>query len=464
MLRHFFLSLALSSVLLYADIQSDLNKGFEFYEKKEYSDALKIFQPLADQGNISAQHYLGIMHYYGQGVKKDFTKSFKWLLKAAEQGDRGYAEYYVGLMYFNGQGTTKNYLEATKWYTKSAEQNISESQFNLASMYYEGQGIQKDYTNAVTWFTKAAEQGHMGSQYNLALMYKNGKGALKDDNKASQWFRKAAEQGHPSAQYNLAEMYKYGEGQLPTDKIEAAKWYEKAAEQGIEGAQFYLAEMYYTGESIPQDYSKAFKWFSKLLDKKHPNGAQFYVASLYYFGHGVPQDFKEAAKMYTKASDNGLSSAMNNLGLMYANGQGVSQSNIIAYALYNHSSAKDSSSENNALNNRNSIIAKMTNQEIEIGQSLTRNMQTNAISKVITQYLKNQPKASHTKPIEDAKPKASSLYPERPAKIPGKTSCNTRCNNGDCYRTYENGKQKHFQVSPTYNPLNSQFEFNPGPC
>jgi len=463
MLRHFFLFLTLSSILLYADVQSDLNKGFEFYDKKEYSDALKIFQPHADQGNIAAQHYLGMMYYYGQGIKKDFTKSFQWLIKAAEQGDRGYAEYYVGLMYFYGQGTLKNYPEAAKWYTKSAEQNITESQFNLASMYYEGQGVQKDYSKAFTWFTKAAELGHIGSQYNLALMYMNGKNVSKDDAQAAKWFRKAAEQGHPSAQYNLAEMYNNGEG-LPTDKTEAAKWYKKAAEQGIEGAQFYLAKMYYTGEGISQDYSQAFKWFTKAAEQEHPRYAQFYIGSLYYFGQGVLQDFSEAAKMYTKASDNGLSSAMSNLGIMYAKGQGVSQSNIIAYALYNLSSAQDSSSENDALKHRNSIINEMTNQEIEVGQALTREMQKKGISKTITQYLKTQQKPTPKKPVAGAIPKAPSQYPERPSKISGKTSCNTRCFNGDCYRTYDNGKQKHFQVSPTYNPLNSQWEFNSGPC
>lgn len=40
----------------------------------------------------------------------------------------------------------------------------------------------------------------------------------------------------------------------------------------------------------------------------------------------------------------------------------------------------------------------------------------------------------------------------------------TFCNNGDCYRTYDNGKQKHFQVSPTYDPINSQWKYDAGSC
>ena len=39
------------------------------------------------------------------------------------------------------------------------------------------------------------------------------------------------------------------------------------------------------------------------------------------------------------------------------------------------------------------------------------------------------------------------LYPERPAqRRPGVVTCNTRCNNGDCYRTYGDGRKTHFQA------------------
>lgn len=336
----------------------------------------------------------------------------------------------------------------------------SKSDFDHGHEYYK----QGEYGQAFQIWSSLAKQGYSSAQYNLGVMYEEGQGVQKNYAAAVQWYGIAADMGHSSAQYKLAKIYKTGQYGIAINKVEAAKLYEKAAEQGNEGAQYFLAEMYYDGDGIPQDYHQAFKWFSKLLDKEHPEAAQFYIGSLYYFGHGVPQDYREAVKMYTNASDNGLSSAMNNLGIMYENGEGVSQNNIIAYALYNLSSAKDSSSENDALKYRNSILSKMTNQEIEIGQSLTHNMQTNGISKAIKQYLKTQPKTLSKKSIVEVQSKASSLYPERPAKVFGKTSCNTRCNNGDCYRTYDNGKQKHFQVSPTYNPLNSQFEFNPGPC
>lgn len=58
----------------------------------------------------------------------------------------------------------------------------------------------------------------------------------------------------------------------------------------------------------------------------------------------------------------------------------------------------------------------------------------------------------------------SSHFPARPAKRSGVISCNTRCNNGDCYRTYDDGRQVRFQAQRKYNPISSQWEFDSGSC
>lgn len=55
-------------------------------------------------------------------------------------------------------------------------------------------------------------------------------------------------------------------------------------------------------------------------------------------------------------------------------------------------------------------------------------------------------------------------YPSRPAVKPGYTTCNTRCNNGDCYRTYSDGRKVRFQAQQKFNPFTSQWEFDSGSC
>ncbi len=59
---------------------------------------------------------------------------------------------------------------------------------------------------------------------------------------------------------------------------------------------------------------------------------------------------------------------------------------------------------------------------------------------------------------------SGSLHPAPPAKRPGLVSCNTNCMNGDCYRTYDNGKKVHFQAPLKWNSLSGKMEFDSGPC
>ena len=60
--------------------------------------------------------------------------------------------------------------------------------------------------------------------------------------------------------------------------------------------------------------------------------------------------------------------------------------------------------------------------------------------------------------IEQAK------YPSKPAPQSGRVVCATSCTNGDCYRTYSNGKQVRFQAQQKFNPFNNQFDWDAGSC
>jgi TPR repeat protein len=50
--------------------------------------------------------------------------------------------------------------------------------------------------------------------------------------------------------------------------------------------------------------------------------AQFNLGLMYYNGQGVTQDYSQAADWYRKAAAQGNAAAQYNLGLMYYNGQG----------------------------------------------------------------------------------------------------------------------------------------------
>ena len=49
--------------------------------------AIKLFREAAKCGNSKSQKVLGTIYYFGSlGVKKDYTKAFKWIKKAGENG------------------------------------------------------------------------------------------------------------------------------------------------------------------------------------------------------------------------------------------------------------------------------------------------------------------------------------------------------------------------------------------
>jgi ankyrin repeat protein len=58
----------------------------------------------------------------------------------------------------------------------------------------------------------------------------------------------------------------------------------------------------------------------------------------------------------------------------------------------------------------------------------------------------------------------ASKYPSRPAAKSGYTTCNTNCNNADCYRTYSDGRKVRFQAPSKYNAFTNQWEYDSGTC
>ena len=240
------------------------------------------------------------------------------------------------------------------------------------------------------------------------------------------------------------------------------KYFKLSADKGNASGQFSLALAYYDGKITTQDYQVAFDLFKLSADQGHAE-AMNYLGIMYNNGQGVPQDYSVAMEYFKKSIDAGGSYAIRNLALSLERMSLGFDTMPLRYALFSVAASKNIG---DATLYKDNIAKKMTTKQISLGQELSRRMMLEGIVKIENEYIFNNimdlanksPKQSiHTKKVE-------SQYPPKPAKRKGVTSCNTNCNNGDCYRTYDNGKHKHFQVAPTYNPLNSQWEYNAGSC
>jgi len=93
---------------------ADYYKGFDAYQSGDYATALRELQPLAEQGDVNAQVFLGMMYDKGLGVLQDYKTAVKWWTLAAEQGFAD-AQNNLGVMYAVGEGVIQNFVYAHMW-------------------------------------------------------------------------------------------------------------------------------------------------------------------------------------------------------------------------------------------------------------------------------------------------------------------------------------------------------------
>ncbi len=134
------------------------------YLKGDYATALRLWRPLAEQGDASAQTRLGNSYYDGQGVSQDYAAALTWYRKAADQG-YAIAQHNLGAMYEGGQGVSQDYAAALTWYRKAADQGYAQDQNNLGRMYAYGKGVPQDYVQAHKWFNLAASRAQEGDEW-----------------------------------------------------------------------------------------------------------------------------------------------------------------------------------------------------------------------------------------------------------------------------------------------------------
>ncbi len=134
MLRSIFAAAVLSVFLASSAFAGPLEDAAKAYKQGDYTIALNLWRPLAEQGTPIAQYNLGRLYAGGEGVTQDYAEALHWLRLSA---DRGYAsaQYNLGLMYGTGEGVPQDYEEALRWYRLAAEQGYAPAQNNLGFMY-----------------------------------------------------------------------------------------------------------------------------------------------------------------------------------------------------------------------------------------------------------------------------------------------------------------------------------------
>jgi len=281
----------------------------------------------------------------------------------------------------HGFGVKQDYAEAKKWMQRAADQGNPDAIEKLGDLYNFGVGVAKDGARALTLYRAAAETGDAKAQADLGIRLRGFEAGEIEQNfdEAAKWLRKAAEQGEASAQANLRTLYFKGKG-VPKSIEEGLRWLKKAASHEecdlvVEDARRDLGALYHRGQDIGivPDGGEAVRWLEKTAEcgGNYGHWAMGDLALMYYKGDGVPQDYAKAAKWLRAYAEIGDAGSQLDLGNMYRDGLGVPQDYVTAHMWFNLAAAHDSYRDT-AGEQRDSLAAKMTSEQIAEAQRLAR--------------------------------------------------------------------------------------------
>lgn len=299
------------------------------YDSGDYAESLRLFKTAADKGDAAAAWNLYVMYLNGDGVEKDETESFRWLLRSAELDDAD-AMFSLAVCCYQGiPGKESDYKRSLFWAKKAKESGrlndednakIDELiEVNEAAIAFDAGLAAEDagnYTEAVRQFMTAADKGEATAAWNLYIMYLNGNGVEKDETKIVQWLLRSAELGSIDAMFMAATWYCNGSDYLEEDDEQALFWAKKAKESDeldddydaqiddlIRQIESDIAFNAATAAQDAGNYAEAVRQYEIASDKGDAY-AMYSLAEGYYKGtFGTEKDYKQALFWAQKAKD-----------------------------------------------------------------------------------------------------------------------------------------------------------------
>ncbi len=133
---------------------ANVSDGHAAFTRKDYTQAMAILKPFAEQDDVQAQLKVGFMYFYGEGVDQDYRKASFWLSRAAAGGNP-IAQTMLSRMYLYGWGVEQDSARAFTLCKSAARNGYADAQAHLGILYAEGLGVEKNTSAAVDWLYKA---------------------------------------------------------------------------------------------------------------------------------------------------------------------------------------------------------------------------------------------------------------------------------------------------------------------
>jgi cell division septation protein DedD len=128
--------------------------GIDAWQRADYSNAVAIWRPLAEQGDADAQFNLGQSYRLGRGVATNLAAAKTWFERAGNQGHVD-AQTTLGLLLFqNGDQS-----EGLKWLKKAADQGEPRALLVYGTALVNGDSVTQDPVLGYAFVSRAAAQG-----------------------------------------------------------------------------------------------------------------------------------------------------------------------------------------------------------------------------------------------------------------------------------------------------------------
>lgn len=128
------LAFAVTALAIRTVAADPIADGAAANNRGDYATAWKLWRPLAERGNASAQVFLGGLFESGHGVEMNPSEAARWYGLAALQGDAN-GQFFLGRMYDEGKGLPQDSVLAYKWFDLACAHYSVEPERTIACSY-----------------------------------------------------------------------------------------------------------------------------------------------------------------------------------------------------------------------------------------------------------------------------------------------------------------------------------------